>query len=112
MTDLVRISDRGHVRTVTLSRPHVKNALSDELAWSVVNAVDDAARDDDVWVIAITGSGDAFCAGLDLTMKERTSLRSVRRTRNSTTSTGSATSCCRYANAAISPWLVESTASQ
>ena len=73
MTDLVRISDRGHVRTVTLSRPHVKNALSDELAWSVVNAVDDAARDDDVWVIAITGSGDAFCAGLDLTMKERTS---------------------------------------
>jgi 2-(1,2-epoxy-1,2-dihydrophenyl)acetyl-CoA isomerase len=73
MTDLVRISDRGHVRTVTLSRPHVKNALSDELAWSVVNAVDDAASDDDVWVVAITGSGDAFCAGLDLAMTERTS---------------------------------------
>ncbi|MEY4784485.1 MAG: hypothetical protein RIR41_2420, partial [Pseudomonadota bacterium] len=73
MTELVKISDRGHVRTVVLSRPHVKNALSDELAWSVVNAIDDAAKDDNVWVVAITGSGDAFCAGLDLTMTERTS---------------------------------------
>jgi 2-(1,2-epoxy-1,2-dihydrophenyl)acetyl-CoA isomerase len=73
MTDLVTISDRGHVRTVTLNRPHLKNALSDELAWSVINAVDDAARDDNVWIVAITGTGDAFCAGLDLTMKERTS---------------------------------------
>ena len=73
MTDLVTVTDRGHVRTVVLNRPQVKNALSDELAWSVINAVDDAARDDNVWVVAITGTGDAFCAGLDLTMKERTS---------------------------------------
>ena len=73
MTDLVKISDRGHVRLVRLNRPHLKNALSDELAWSIINAVDDAARDDNVWIVAITGTGDAFCAGLDLTMKERTS---------------------------------------
>ncbi len=73
MTDLVKISDRGHVRTVALNRPKVKNALSDDLAWSVINAIDDAAKDDNVWVIAVTGTGDAFCAGLDLTMKERTS---------------------------------------
>jgi 2-(1,2-epoxy-1,2-dihydrophenyl)acetyl-CoA isomerase len=73
MTDLVEITDSGHVRTIRLNRPHVKNALSDELAWSVISAVDAAAQDDSVWVIAITGSGDAFCAGLDLTMQERTS---------------------------------------
>ena len=50
-----------------------KNALSDELAWGVVNAIDEAAKNDDVWVVAVTGTGDAFCAGLDLTMTERTS---------------------------------------
>lgn len=73
MTELVRISDKGHVRTIALNRPQVKNALSDELAWSVVNAIDAAAKDDNVWVVAVTGTGDAFCAGLDLTMKERSS---------------------------------------
>lgn len=73
MTDLVRITDKGHVRTIALNRPQVKNALSDELAWSVVNAIDEAAKDDNVWVLAVTGTGDAFCAGLDLTMTERTS---------------------------------------
>jgi len=66
MTAPVKIADAGHVRTITLDRAEKKNALSQELAWGVVEAVDLAARDDNVWVVAITGSGDAFCAGLDL----------------------------------------------
>ncbi|OAI39784.1 hypothetical protein AYO38_07005 [bacterium SCGC AG-212-C10] len=61
------ISNDGHVRTLTLNRPEKKNALNDELAWSIVNAIEDAGRDDNVWVLAITGSGGAFCSGLDLT---------------------------------------------
>ena len=66
MAKPVRIADAGHVRTITLDRPEKKNALSQELAWGVIAAVDEAALDDNVWVVAITGSGDAFCAGLDL----------------------------------------------
>jgi 2-(1,2-epoxy-1,2-dihydrophenyl)acetyl-CoA isomerase len=66
MAAIVSITDRGHVRTITLNRPEKKNALSQELAWGVIEAVDAAAADDNVWVVAITGSGDAFCAGLDL----------------------------------------------
>jgi 2-(1,2-epoxy-1,2-dihydrophenyl)acetyl-CoA isomerase len=54
------------VRTIRLNRPKAKNALSSELAWGVVTAIEDAARDDAVWVVAITGTDDAFCAGLDL----------------------------------------------
>ena len=60
------VSDAGRVRTIRLNRPEKKNALSGELAWGVVRAVEAAASDDDVWVIAITGTGDAFCSGLDL----------------------------------------------
>src|ERR1700760_3775260 len=66
MTELVKVADQGHVRTITLNRAEKKNALSLELAWGVVEAVDAAALDDNVWVVALTGSGDAFCAGLDL----------------------------------------------
>jgi 2-(1,2-epoxy-1,2-dihydrophenyl)acetyl-CoA isomerase len=63
---VLEISDDGRVRTLRLNRPEKKNALSSELAWGVVAAVEEAARDDDVWVIAITGTDDAFCSGLDL----------------------------------------------
>jgi len=66
MTDIVSVADAGHVRTITLNRPEKKNALSGELAWAIVDAVDAATADDRVRVVAITGSGDAFCAGLDL----------------------------------------------
>lgn len=71
MTELVKVADAGHVRTITLNRPEKKNALSNALAWGVIAAVDEAARDDNVWVVAITGVGDAFCAGLDLAGGER-----------------------------------------
>lgn len=71
MSALVTTRDVGHVRTITLNRPEKKNALSQELAWGVIEAVDAAALDDKVWVVAITGSGDAFCAGLDLSPESR-----------------------------------------
>ena len=70
MSELVEVSDAGHVRTIRLNRPEKKNALNLQLAWGVVAAVDAAALDDNVWVVAITGSGDAFCAGLDLAGSE------------------------------------------
>jgi len=71
MPTLVKTADEGHVRTITLNRPEKKNALSTELAWAIVAAVDEAAKDDNVWVVALTGAGDAFCAGLDLSGGER-----------------------------------------
>ncbi|MCB9483480.1 MAG: enoyl-CoA hydratase/isomerase family protein [Dehalococcoidia bacterium] len=72
MSDVVRIEDRGHVRVIRLNRPEKKNALSTELAWAIVHAVEDAAHEENVWVIGITGTADAFCSGLDLTPEPRT----------------------------------------
>jgi 2-(1,2-epoxy-1,2-dihydrophenyl)acetyl-CoA isomerase len=66
MSNIISVADKGHVRTITLNRPEKKNALSNELAWGVVGAIEDAGRDDNIWVVAVTGSGDSFCAGLDL----------------------------------------------
>jgi 2-(1,2-epoxy-1,2-dihydrophenyl)acetyl-CoA isomerase len=67
MSNVLEITQDGHVRTIRLNRPDKMNALSQELAWGIVNAVADAAVDDDTWIIGLTGSGKAFCAGLDLT---------------------------------------------
>jgi 2-(1,2-epoxy-1,2-dihydrophenyl)acetyl-CoA isomerase len=66
MSSLIAIEDAGHVRTIRLNRPEVKNALSQELAWGVVTAIEEATAVDDVWLICLTGTGDAFCSGLDL----------------------------------------------
>lgn len=63
---VVEVEQAGYVRTIRLNRPEKKNAISDELGWAVIRALEDAAADDSVWVIALTGTGDAFCAGLDL----------------------------------------------
>ena len=44
MTELVKIEDKGHVRTIRLNRPEKKNALSNELAWGVVQTVINALK--------------------------------------------------------------------
>lgn len=66
VSEVLSIKNDGHVRTIMLNRPEKMNALSNELAWGIVAAVEEAAKDDSVWVVAITGSGNAFCSGLDL----------------------------------------------
>jgi 2-(1,2-epoxy-1,2-dihydrophenyl)acetyl-CoA isomerase len=67
MSDVLNVSQHDRVRVIRLHRPEKMNALSDELAWEIVHAMADAASDESTWVIGLTGSGAAFCAGLDLT---------------------------------------------
>jgi 2-(1,2-epoxy-1,2-dihydrophenyl)acetyl-CoA isomerase len=66
MTGVLDIQTDGHLRVLRLNRPDRKNALNGELIEAIVTAVRAAAADDDVWAIAMTGNGDAFCSGLDL----------------------------------------------
>lgn len=55
-----------HVCRVTLERPEAKNALTVEMRDQLVDAVRAVRADADVRALLITGSGDAFCAGMDL----------------------------------------------
>lgn len=61
----VTTGDDG-VRTVTLDRPARLNAVNPALAAELPAALDEAARDDLVRAVVITGAGRGFCAGLDL----------------------------------------------
>lgn len=63
---VIETEQDGHVRYLRLNRPDKMNALDDALAWGIVGAVREAQADEATWVIGLTGSGRAFCAGLDL----------------------------------------------
>ena len=55
-----------HVARVTLDRPEAKNALTVEMRDDLVAAVLSCRSDPAVRSVLLTGTGDAFCAGMDL----------------------------------------------
>jgi len=65
MTSLL-IENRGAVRILTMNRPDKRNALNFELARGLVDALRAADADDSVGAIVLTGAGQGFCAGADL----------------------------------------------
>lgn len=65
--DILRVETRGRVRLLTLNRPAARNALSAPLIERLGQAFIEADDDPDVFMVAVTGSGDrAFCSGADL----------------------------------------------
>lgn len=56
------------ILTLTLNRPEQMNAFTVEMANELVHAFNRASEDDDVGAIVVTGSGKAFCAGMDLSV--------------------------------------------
>ncbi len=67
----------GAVARITLNRPEKRNALNDALIAGLKNALDHANQDDAVRVAVITGAGEDFCSGADLTALQKTSAASV-----------------------------------
>jgi trans-feruloyl-CoA hydratase/vanillin synthase len=63
-TLLVDVAD--NVAYLTLNRPEKRNAMSPTLHLEISEALEQLRYDDDVRVVVITGSGKAFCAGMDL----------------------------------------------
>lgn len=66
MTDLVLYEQKGAVAWVTLNRPHVLNALSNQVVRQLISIVEDTADNDEIAVLVLTGSGRAFSAGGDI----------------------------------------------
>lgn len=58
--------DANGVATVTLNRPRQRNALSQQLLNELRDAMRECEARADVGCMILTGSGEAFCAGIDL----------------------------------------------
>lgn len=57
----------GRIGRITLNRPEVMNAIDDEVPLALADCVARANADPGVHVIVLSGRGEAFCAGYDLT---------------------------------------------
>lgn len=64
--DPVRFEVSDHVATITLNRPHRRNAISVRMLQQLSEALTRADDRVDVRAIVLTGAGKGFCAGLDI----------------------------------------------
>ena len=64
--DSILTSRDGGVLTLTLNRPAAFNSFTRPMAVALQARLDEAARDDSIRCVVLTGEGRAFCAGQDL----------------------------------------------
>ncbi|MFZ0667916.1 MAG: enoyl-CoA hydratase-related protein [Acidimicrobiales bacterium] len=64
--DGIRYEVENMIGLITLDRTERKNAFTVEMIHAWAAAVDEAASDDQVRVLVVTGAGDSFCAGADI----------------------------------------------
>ena len=62
----IGVADR--ILTLTLSNPGRRNAITPAMSQELARVWDDIWEDDAVSVVILTGEGDAFCSGADLSM--------------------------------------------
>ena len=66
MSELVLYAHRGPAAVLTINRPDKRNALSRDLIAALTDAFRRADDDPAARCVILTGSGAAFCAGMDL----------------------------------------------
>jgi 2-(1,2-epoxy-1,2-dihydrophenyl)acetyl-CoA isomerase len=66
MNDTVLYEVSSGIATVTLNRPEQLNSMSPALLEGALEALEEAASNDAVKVVILTGAGRAFCVGGDL----------------------------------------------
>ena len=60
----ILVTDELPIRTVTLNRPERRNAMTREMQLELIQILERSASD--CGALILTGAGDAFCSGLDL----------------------------------------------
>ena len=61
------VDRRDGIVTATLNRPEKKNAINGKMWRELIELFDQVQDDPDTRVLVITGAGDGFCSGADLT---------------------------------------------
>ncbi|MEH1017399.1 crotonase/enoyl-CoA hydratase family protein [Micromonospora sp. CPCC 206060] len=73
----VLFEESAGIATITLNRPHVRNAADSAMAHAMAEIVDHLNQRNDLRVAILTGAGGTFCSGMDLkafVLGERSSI--------------------------------------
>lgn len=65
MADLL-FEVENHIATITLNRPKMMNAFSEEMIFCWIEALETVRDSDDIRAVIVKGNGKAFCAGGDI----------------------------------------------
>ncbi len=75
----LKLIKENKIAILTIDRPDFKNALNAQSYDEFGMAVEEVKKDLDIRVLILTGAGDSFCAGVDLsyaaTLKDHTQLK-------------------------------------
>ncbi len=63
------IEPDGPVLRLRLDRPERRNAITDDIVLAMIEAIEAAASDIDIRVIALSATGEHFCSGFDLGLR-------------------------------------------
>lgn len=61
----ILVEESASIRTITLNRPEQRNAMTPEMQMELISALDEVPSSG-CRVLVLTGAGEAFCSGLDL----------------------------------------------
>jgi methylglutaconyl-CoA hydratase len=67
----------GAIARIALNRPEKKNALNDALIGGLKDALREANRDESIRVVVVSGAGDDFCSGADLSALQKIAAASL-----------------------------------
>ena len=68
----ILVSKKKGVATLTLNRPEKFNAVTQPMMIKLVKEMEKIANDDSMKVMILTGAGDAFCSGTDVSILAKT----------------------------------------
>ncbi|MGW6459034.1 enoyl-CoA hydratase/isomerase family protein, partial [Streptomyces sp. NPDC055078] len=69
MTESVLYRASDGIATITMNRPHRRNAINPALGDGLLDALERAESDPEVRAVVLTGSGDHFCVGAEQSEK-------------------------------------------
>ncbi|MEE4261163.1 MAG: enoyl-CoA hydratase/isomerase family protein [Desulfobacteraceae bacterium] len=64
----VIVQKKDKIATLTLNRPGVMNAMSKEMIEGLWDAINNLSTDESVGVVILTGAGNHFCSGADISL--------------------------------------------